>query len=296
MDAEPRRIEFLFETQHPAWWWRERVNPITNMSRAPREFFIGVGESGSGELLNHSLRYESLVAWAYIGSSCQGGNIIVNLLTGSMRPNDLLTNCLSGMSDRFIAPARMRVTWCWRNRPTEEIHCKPVSDLHGLSQIVVASRKCIARNLGSAPPLGLGFWNSALSGRRTPTRRRAGIHHTGVAADAGRPRAARSVRKWLLQRITTAWLSPAAIRFDLSLNAGADWRLIDALSRATQCPFAIGPPTRYAGWETTAIPDLRLQRAEPTGWHTGVRAAWSINQVRLDNSSNAARHDCLFTR
>lgn len=51
---------------------------------------------------------------------------------------------------------------------------------------------------------------------------------------------------------------------DLGLDIGTDWALIDAEGRPSERLFAVGPLTRYAGWETTAIPDIRLQCAELT--------------------------------
>jgi uncharacterized NAD(P)/FAD-binding protein YdhS len=52
--------------------------------------------------------------------------------------------------------------------------------------------------------------------------------------------------------------------FDLGLDVTTDWALIDAQGRTSVRLFAIGPVTRYACWETTAIPDIRRQCAELT--------------------------------
>jgi uncharacterized NAD(P)/FAD-binding protein YdhS len=51
---------------------------------------------------------------------------------------------------------------------------------------------------------------------------------------------------------------------DLGLDVTTAWSLIDAQGSASERLFAIGPVTRYAGWETTAIPDIRRQCAELT--------------------------------
>jgi uncharacterized NAD(P)/FAD-binding protein YdhS len=48
----------------------------------------------------------------------------------------------------------------------------------------------------------------------------------------------------------------------LGLDVDADWALIDARGRKSERLFAIGPLTRAAAWETTAIPDIRLQCTE----------------------------------
>lgn len=49
---------------------------------------------------------------------------------------------------------------------------------------------------------------------------------------------------------------------DLGLDVSTDWALMDAQGVKSERLFAIGPLSRSAGWETTAIPDIRLQCAE----------------------------------
>jgi uncharacterized NAD(P)/FAD-binding protein YdhS len=59
----------------------------------------------------------------------------------------------------------------------------------------------------------------------------------------------------------------------LGLDVTNDWALIDAQGKTSERLFAIGPLTRYAGWETTAIPDIRRQCAELTARLTAAPRA-----------------------
>ena len=49
---------------------------------------------------------------------------------------------------------------------------------------------------------------------------------------------------------------------NLGLEVSGDWALIDGRGSASHRLYAIGPLTCYAGWETTAIPDIRRQCGE----------------------------------
>ncbi len=49
---------------------------------------------------------------------------------------------------------------------------------------------------------------------------------------------------------------------NLGLEATPQWALVDKAGTPSTRFYAVGPLTRYAGWETIAIPDIRVQCAE----------------------------------
>jgi uncharacterized NAD(P)/FAD-binding protein YdhS len=63
---------------------------------------------------------------------------------------------------------------------------------------------------------------------------------------------------------------PDALR--LGLDVREDCAVLDAQSRASERLFAIGPATKGAFWEMTAVPDLRRQAEQLAGRLTEAAA------------------------
>lgn len=85
------------------------------------------------------------------------------------------------------------------------------------------------------------------------------VNCTGPAGDA-----VRSSDPLLRQLLGDGLARPDA--FDLGLDVDADSRLVDAEGRPQPRLFALGPVTRGAHWEITAVPDIRAQV-----WHVARR-------------------------
>jgi uncharacterized NAD(P)/FAD-binding protein YdhS len=82
------------------------------------------------------------------------------------------------------------------------------------------------------------------------------VHHiVNCMGPSGDPR--RSRMPLYRSLVEQGLARPCPLR--LGLDVDADGRLIDADGAAHSRLFAIGPPTRGAFWEITAVPDIRVQ-------------------------------------